>query len=469
MSRQPSAIRYPLFAILLLGFFLRVHDLGAQSLWLDEAYTWGIVTRTTWSDVWSAMLAVSDVSPLYYVLAKMVTPLWGASEFGLRILGALFGWLAIAATYRLGRAMFEDRVGVLAAAILALSPFAIWYSQDARPYGLYLWLAALTLWGLHRAERGRGWKMFIAASALLYLTHYVAALFAYVQAVYALTRLRARPKLFRQWFAAQVVAVLLVGAWVIAFLLQRRPLTANNWIPAVTWLSPLQTLWNFVSGDAVQWTPIMVIGLIALIILLMIGARTFSVAAQLLMGWLVLPILIGWAFSFRLPSYIDRFFEPALLSIALLLACGVMALSSPRVRVVIIALTVIALLYASTRLFFDPTFTKEDWRGAAKKIESLHLPVAVSDPESPLALSPYISPTYTFARDGWELSDLVGKTPFVFVLRSPFDSAHALSKSTPFDPLKDGDPFFRQWVKENPSLSIQVHRFTGLALVEVRK
>ena len=84
VSHQPLAIRYWLFAILLFGFAFRVHALGAQSFWLDEAYTWGVVTRTTWGDVWGAMLAVSDVSPLYYVLAKLVTPLWGASEFGFK-------------------------------------------------------------------------------------------------------------------------------------------------------------------------------------------------------------------------------------------------------------------------------------------------------------------------------------------------------------------------------------------------
>ncbi|MBI5715355.1 MAG: glycosyltransferase family 39 protein, partial [Chloroflexi bacterium] len=452
-----------LFIILLFGFAFRVHNLGAQSFWLDEAYTWGVVTRTTWGDVWSAMWVVSDVSPLYYVLAKLFTPMWGASEFGLRILSAFFGWLAIVVTYRLGRAMFDERVGIFASAIIALSPFAIWYSQDARPYGLYLFLAALVLWGLHRAERGRGWKIFIAVSALLYLTHYVAALFAYAQAIYVLTRLRAKPKLFRQWFMAQSIAAVPIALWVIIFLLQRRPLTANTWIPAVTLLTPLQTLWNFVSGDAAQWTLWMMIGVIALIILMITGARTFSVAAQLLMWWLVLPIFTAWAFSLRIPAYVDRFFEPALLSVALLLASGLMAVPSSRLRTLMIALTLLAMSFASTRLFNDSTFTKEDWRGVTRMIVARGLPVAVTDSETMLGMTPYLPSPLGFIpiRSSADLTNQLAQGSFILVTRSPHESAHALGEVGRFDPLTESSDDVVRWFKTHPEIKITSHRFVG--------
>ena len=83
-----SRVNYSLFVLLLVGFFLRVHDLGRQSLWLDEAYTWGVVVNTNWRDVWGAMLAVSDVSPLVYVITKLTAPFLGTSEFGLRLSSA---------------------------------------------------------------------------------------------------------------------------------------------------------------------------------------------------------------------------------------------------------------------------------------------------------------------------------------------------------------------------------------------
>ena len=196
-----------LLAVLLAGGFLRLHDLGAKSLWLDEAYTWNMVIGHDWGGVWGAMLYWSNVSPLPYVLLKLGLPLFGTTEFGLRLLSAFAGWLAIPVTYRLGRMLCGGWAGALAAAMVALSPFAVWYAQEARAYGLYLFLSALVLWTFVRAERGRGWAAYSLACALAYLTHYVAAVYAYAQAAYCLTQLRRRPRLFRRWALAQAAAI----------------------------------------------------------------------------------------------------------------------------------------------------------------------------------------------------------------------------------------------------------------------
>nr|MBI2904111.1 glycosyltransferase family 39 protein [Chloroflexota bacterium] len=471
MKRKPQPWTLAaLGALLLAGFFLRVHALGRQSLWVDEAYTWGVVARTSWRDVWAAMLAVSDVSPLAYVIAKLGAPLFGVTEFGLRLTGALAGWLAIPVVYRLGRAMMGGRVGALAAAIVAVSPFAVWYSQDARPYGLYLLLSALALWGFWRARGGRGWALFIASSAALYLTHYVAALFVYAQAAYILTQLRRSPKLLRQWAGAQAVAVLPVAAWVAAFLAQRQLLTSLSWIPPVTILTPLQTLWNFASGDAARWSLPMIAGVLVLLALMALGARTHRTARALLLWWLILPLLAAWLFSLRRPAYVDRYFLPGLLTVALLLAAGLLRL--PRLwRVAGTALTLAGLLIASTRLYTDPQFAKEDWRGAAAAIQADGLKVGVPDVESALGLTPYIAPQvkFSFARNAAELSARLAEGPFVLILRSPHESAHALTESVPFEPLTEGPGFFLQWRAAHAGVPLSVRRFTGLALVVVGK
>lgn len=467
-------VNHSLFVLLLVGFFLRVHDLGRQSLWLDEAYTWGVVVNTNWRDVWGAMLAVSDVSPLAYVITKLTAPVLGTSEFGLRLSGAFFGWLAIAATYRAGTAMFGKSVGLLSAGVISFSPFAVWYSQDARPYGLYLFLGAFALWGLHRAERGRGWAVFTLASAAMYVTHYVSALFVYAQAVYILTQLRRQPLLFRRWALAQVVAGIPVGGWVIAFLSQHHLLTANSWIPPVTITTPLQTLWNFVSGDAVRWSSGVAAGVIVVTGGIGWGAykrwRSEGRSVQLLLWWLALPLTTGWLFSLRLPVYIDRFFEPAILTVALLLAAGVSALPGQWRRTTAV-LMMIGLLAGSARLFVDPVYSKEDWRGAAQMLRAEGVTVGLIDAESLLGLTPYMPPDlhFGFARDSAELAERLAEGRFVMVLRSPHESIHALSKSAPFDPLTEGPEFFRQWLAENPSVSVDVHPFTGLALVVINK
>lgn len=473
-SKTMRRADYSLFALLLIGFLLRVHDLGRQSFWIDEAYTWGVVVNTGWREVWSAMLAVSDVSPLPYVAAKLLAPFWGVDEFGLRLPGVFFGWLAIAATYRTGRAMFRRLVGLLAAGVVALSPFTVWYSQDARPYGLYLFLAAYVLWGLHRAGRGRGWVMFFLSSAAFYMTHYVSALFVYAQAMYILTQLRRQPLLFRQWALAQAVAVIPVGGWVIAFFFQRQPLTANSWIPRVTLTTPFQTLWNFVSGDAAQASWPMAVGTLIVIGLMGWGAysrwRTEGCSVRLLLWWLVLPLAAGWLFSLRLPAYIDRFFEPAILTVALLMSAGIAALPGLW-RTMAAGLTLLGLVAGAARLFVDPMFSKENWRAAAQTLRAEDATVGLMDAESLLGLTPYASPDlrFGFARNEAELSERLAEGKFVMVLRSPHESAHALGEVGPFDPLAEGPDFFRQWLADHPSVSVEARPFTGLALVVISR
>jgi uncharacterized membrane protein len=459
-----------LLGILLLGAFLRFHTLGRQSLWVDEAYTWGVVVNTTWLTVWKSLLVVSDVSPLSYVITKLCAPLLGTHEFGLRLPSAMTGWLAIAATYRLGRVMFGQTVGVLASAFIAASPFAVWYSQDARSYGLYLLLSAGVLGGFWRAERGRGWGMFILASMAMYLTQYVSALFVYAQVGYILTQLRRQPLLFRKWALAQMVAVIPVVGWVLGFLSLRQPITANTWIPRVTLLTPLNTIWNFVSGDVEQWAWMTALGAVVMIGLMGWGARPFNRTAQLLWWWLILPLVTGWVFSLRLPAYIDRFFEPALLSVALLTAAGLSRLPMA-LKTVSAVLLALVMLSGTFRLYSDPVFEKENWRAATRQLEADGLRVGLPDAEALLGIAPYMSsglrPRLIFARDVSDLNRQWAEGPFVLVLRSPHDSAHALSKSTPFDPLSEGPVFFKLWRMAHSEVPLKVDRFTGLALVAI--
>ena len=367
--------------------------------------------------------------------------------------------------------MFENRVGVLASAIIALSPFAIWYSQDARP----LWFVFIS-----RRARVVG---FASRRARTWLENFYRR--QRVDVSYAL-RCRAvslRPSDLRvDSFAREtkIISPMVCGAIYCRYtcctmghrlLFQRRPLTANSWIPTATLVTPLQTIWNFVSGDATQWTLLMMIGVIVLVALMITGARTFSVAAQLLMWWLVLPILTAWAFSIRLPAYIDRFFEPALLSVALLLASGLMAVPSSRLRTLMIALTLIAMSFASTRLFSDSTFTKEDWRGVTQMVRARDLPVTVTDSETMLGMTPYLPSPLGFVpiRSSADLTNQLAQGSFVLVMRSPRESAHALGEAGVFDPLTESPDDVVRWFKTHPEVKITSQRFVGVAVVTVEK
>jgi uncharacterized membrane protein len=84
----------------------------------------------------------------------------GSEEWVLRLPSALVGLLSIYLLYRLGSALFDRLTGLAAALLLAVSPFHVWYSQEARMYalvGLLCLGAGLFAWRALRGNRFLDW------------------------------------------------------------------------------------------------------------------------------------------------------------------------------------------------------------------------------------------------------------------------------------------------------------------------
>jgi hypothetical protein len=132
--------------ILLPAFAVRVHLLGAQSLWNDEGSSYVQATRT-FADI--AYHAGRDIHPPgYYWLLAGWRLLAGETEFALRAFSAFASLLTVAVTYALGRRLFGTVAGVTAALFIALNSFSIYYAQEARMYALLALWAALSLLAL---------------------------------------------------------------------------------------------------------------------------------------------------------------------------------------------------------------------------------------------------------------------------------------------------------------------------------
>ena len=130
--------------ILLIAFAVRFHDLDAQSLWNDEGNSLRLAQRGV-----SALIdaAGRDIHPPgYYLLLKAWIGAAGTSAFALRALSALEGALAVAVTMALGRALFSRGAGLLAGVFVALSPLAVYYSQETRMYAQLELLSAASMW-----------------------------------------------------------------------------------------------------------------------------------------------------------------------------------------------------------------------------------------------------------------------------------------------------------------------------------
>jgi mannosyltransferase len=189
--RSRSRVFWIVAGLTVLAAAIRFATLGVQSYHHDEIVTASRILR---DGFWHAMDAVGfseSAPPLYYALAWLWTQVTGSGEFGLRSVSAVAGVATVPVAFLLGAELRGRRTGVVAAALVAVNPMLVWYSQEARAYALFVLLTALSLLYFVRAlDRGRR-RDFIAwgiASALALATHYFAAFPIAAEALWLLHR-----------------------------------------------------------------------------------------------------------------------------------------------------------------------------------------------------------------------------------------------------------------------------------------
>ncbi|MCW3025403.1 MAG: rane protein-like protein [Solirubrobacterales bacterium] len=179
-GRRRAAARpwwWPLAALTLLAAALRLSTLGLQSFWFDEAFTPVHVLHSSLSATLRAVGRTENSPPLWYLLEWVDWRVLGDGEVALRLPSALAGIATVPVAWMIGRELAGRRAAILAAALVAVNPLLVWYSQEARVYGLFVLMAALAMLCFLRAEREptRGnLAAFAATASLALLTHYFA-------------------------------------------------------------------------------------------------------------------------------------------------------------------------------------------------------------------------------------------------------------------------------------------------------
>ena len=160
-----STTQYVLLAgVILLAIVMRFYKLGEWGFWIDEWHTLRHINQR-WGD---------PFLPLSFRLIGLTINGLGLSDWTARLAPNILGIVALPLFYFPIRKLFGAAVGLLAVTLLALSPWHLYWSQNARFYtalilfyGLgailfYLWLetdrvrylvASLLLMGLAAMER----------------------------------------------------------------------------------------------------------------------------------------------------------------------------------------------------------------------------------------------------------------------------------------------------------------------------
>jgi hypothetical protein len=184
LASERARAWWPLAALTLLAAVLRLSTLDLQSLWYDEAYTPVHVLHPSLSATWTSFVHSENSPPLWYLLEWLITRALGTGAVALRLLSALAGIATVPVAWAIGSELARGgpsnsgrRAAIVTAAFVATSPLLVWYSQEARAYGLFVLCASLALLCFVRALREptprRMW-LFALVATLALLTHYFA-------------------------------------------------------------------------------------------------------------------------------------------------------------------------------------------------------------------------------------------------------------------------------------------------------
>jgi len=360
-------------AVLLAAALARLWGLAAHSLWLDEAFSHLFAVLPP-DLAWKAMIADAVHPPLYYLTLRPWLALVGESELALRLPSALAGVLTVALLLRAGRNWLDERAARWAALLLALNPFHVWYSQEARMYALLGLLALAVLvafWRALRSRRTAYWAILVVLSAVAYLTHYFALYLPLVQFAFLLVTFRRHHRVLARWTLVQALAALPLAAWLTALYTIGGGSFGVGWISRPGLTDLLKTLWSFGMAYDGRVGPLVVAGVLIWSGLLVMGAWRGSGrrGARLMLALsLALPPLVTFLLSLRRPTYVDRFFIGGLPAFLLLAGAGLALL--PRLTRWAAALALIGLsVWGIVRFQSDPFFAREGWRDAAAWVE----------------------------------------------------------------------------------------------------
>jgi mannosyltransferase len=404
--------------LVFLAFALYTFRLDYQSLWYDEGFSiylagmsLGEITARTASDIHP---------PFYYYLLHFWVKLFGDSEFSLRYLSSMFGVLTIPLMWATGRRLLGGAAGVLAAALVTLSPLFLWYSQEARMYSLVTFLCLLTTYLLLRIMDGGGrkavlWAAYVLTSVVAVYAHFYAFFVLAFQALFYLCwwLLWARGRLGRRW-PTLVSGLLCQAAVVVAYLpwsgfvLRRYGADVSYWEGTLRIGEVLRkTLITFSTGHSVLEIvaqPIAIGYLLILLTALVIlafgavrmprpGEAADVPSSSLMDRWprltllglmlyLTLPCLLLVLISYQRAKFHPRYLMLSSPAFFLLIAGGLATLfelaarTAGRRRIAALVAGCVLLCYVGAtsgyaiyNAYFDIYFLKDDFRSAARFIE----------------------------------------------------------------------------------------------------
>lgn len=316
-----------------------------QSIWGDEGFS-AILSMKSVKDIIS--IIIHDTSPPLFNLSEHFWfKMFGTGEVAIRALVFIYFLIAVFFTYKIGKHLWNKKVGLIAAALTLLNTFLFVYGFEGRMYSLLLATVTASFYFFIKKD----WVGYVVATTLALYSHHFAIFAVFVQGLWFLKEFFwGKKQEATSILKSFIVIVILYSPWLIPLYKQIRMVAGGFWLAKPN----LKDLWMLV-------VKYLSFGIALLI--LRNWAKKFG-KASLLVAWFLIPIFLIWLLSQKFqPIFFDRYLLYTIPA-AMLLAASEMRTISKIVCVIVVA------LYLSADFIYFTHPTKIPFRDLAAYAKS---------------------------------------------------------------------------------------------------
>ncbi|MEL6381497.1 MAG: glycosyltransferase family 39 protein [Cyanobacteria bacterium J06626_18] len=240
-----------IIAILLSGILFRFAYLGKKNYWNDEAYTSLRIAGYTYRQVedeiaTNQLFEIDDlqkyqrhnpdygmrnvinslleedahISPLYFVITRLWTDIWGLAPQQTRLVAAMISLLALPCMYWLSYELFQRSLTAwIATLFVAISPLQVLYAQEARNYSILAVVTLLSSASLLRALRVQkpfAWINYAIAAGVALYANLLSSLVLLGHGIYTILYSWGQGKLYRNYGLATLGSIACFVPWILA-------------------------------------------------------------------------------------------------------------------------------------------------------------------------------------------------------------------------------------------------------------
>lgn len=361
-----------LIGITLLSFIIRAFNCTYASMWSDELYSMlSVHPENSLYD--TLLLQRRDQPPFYFVILKFWVGLFGYNDLSARMLSVVTGTAAVFVIGWVNSKIFNVRVGLIVAFMVAFNITQIYFSIEARFYAQVFLLVACSFYTYWLTTKEKSsWLIHIihgAFCAAIILTHHFGAFVVLVYGLfdlYDLVHAKFKWSLFRLKAAGYLLTLFITGLW-FYWSLTAIQTVHDYWLKVIDVKAYLLYNLNYYVISLIVLLGIAFYGLIR-------SAAFKERFSKVLLAQIMLVTAVPLVFSYvKFPILVDRYSFAMAPAIYTLIAIGLAATLERIKNYRVVAGAVLCLLLVADGFYYSfinrPALLKEPWREMAAWIK----------------------------------------------------------------------------------------------------